>query len=311
MEMLERETKKPQNKKEWHEMRSEVITSTEVSALFGCCPYITEYELWFRKRDKIMVEIEENDRMKWGTRLQDPVAMGIAHDNGWDIRYMNEFITIPSLRIGSSFDYMVKISDAENAILEIKVVDDLVFKNKWIDEDGIYEASPHIELQAQHQLLVSGQKTIYIGAFIGGNKVVLIQRKPIQSVFDAILKKTEDFWKSVDKGISPSPDFPRDASFIIDKYQFAEPGKTFDASDNKSILEMVEEYQALGRTEKMAKERRDTIKANILMQVGDAERVIAPSFTISAGVVGPAHVEYDREGYRSFRVFDKKTKEKK
>ena len=91
------------NEQEWLALRLEDITSTEVSALFNLSPYQTEFELWHRKKNKEIVTIEANQRMKWGTRLQDSIARGIAEDNGWNVRRMDEYVRIPELRIGSSF----------------------------------------------------------------------------------------------------------------------------------------------------------------------------------------------------------------
>ena len=66
------------DKEHWLALRSVDVTSTEVSALFGANQYLTKYELWHRKKAGKVVKIEENNFMKWGTRLQDSIAAGIA-----------------------------------------------------------------------------------------------------------------------------------------------------------------------------------------------------------------------------------------
>ena len=69
--------------------------------------------------------------MKWGTRLQDSIAMGIAQDQGWSIRPMKEYITDTDLRLGASFDFAI----GDDGLLEIKNVDSLVFHKQW-ESDG-------------------------------------------------------------------------------------------------------------------------------------------------------------------------------
>src|SRR3990172_11795006 len=119
------ETIKPKNEAEWLSLRMKDITSTEISALFGISPYSTEFELWHRKKNKLYVDFEETERMTWGLRLQNAIAKGIAEDQGWKVRRMNEYIRIPELRIGASFDFSIEGKDIEPGILEIKNVDSL------------------------------------------------------------------------------------------------------------------------------------------------------------------------------------------
>ena len=103
----------PKDKQSWLEARLQDITSTEVSALFGISPYLTEFELWYQKKEKTIVELQENERMKWGTLLQDSIAQGIAEEQGWKIRRMDEYIREDELRAGSSFDFCIVIHPGE------------------------------------------------------------------------------------------------------------------------------------------------------------------------------------------------------
>lgn len=304
---MEREKFQPENKSDWLSMRVKDITSTEVSALFGISPYLTEFELWHRKKDNVVVEIDENERMKWGTRLESAIAEGIGADQGWEVTPYKEYVRIPDIRIGSSFDYRASIG-GKITLLEIKNVDSLKFKEGWIVEDEHLEAPPHIEMQVQHQMLVDGADTCHIGALVGGNRVILIKRLADQAIHKAILTKVANFWKSIDKNQPPSPDYARDAKFISSLYGYAEPGKVIEAGSEYDSI--VEEYKRATDIAKEAKERCEGLKAQLLTLVGDAEKVMGDTFTISAGMVSEAHVEYTRKAYRNFRISYKKKKEK-
>ena len=76
------ETIIPEDNKHWLQLRTRDVTSTEVSALFGLNPWMTEFELWHNKKSQAVIEIEDNERMKWGRRLEDPIAQGVAEDTG-------------------------------------------------------------------------------------------------------------------------------------------------------------------------------------------------------------------------------------
>lgn len=294
------------DEKTWLESRVQDITSTEISALFGISPYCTPYELWHRKHDKTYVKIDPNERMEAGTHYQDAIGAWFAKKNGWTIRRKDEYVRNPELRIGASFD--MEISGGE--LLEIKNVDSLVFKNDWnIKEDGTVEEPLHIAIQVQHQLLVSGAQVCWLGVLVGGNTHYLIKRTPDQRVHDAIKQKVAAFWYSIDNNLEPEPDFNQDAEFIKTLYNYSEPGSVINISNDTTVKEIATEYKALGDAIKSAEERRDAIKAEILTKIGTAEKCLGDGFSISAGMIGPAHIEYDRAPYRSFKITFKKIKE--
>ena len=290
----------PKSEKEWLKLRTQDITSTEVSALFGISPYITEFELWHRKKKGQIVDFTESERMVWGTRLQDAIANGVAKDEGFKIRKMKEYIRIPELRMGSSFDF--SIEGPEPGILEVKNVDSLIFKEGWVVEDGNLEAPPHIEIQVQHQLAVSCRQFAKIAAFVGGNRVVILDRTPDLGIIQSIKDRVKRFWADIDANDEPKPDFEADAKFISKLYGYAEPGKVLNAVGDSKLYELAVTHQSYGADIKEMTAKRDALKAQMLTMIGDAEKVTADGFSITAGLVGPAHIEYDREGYRNFRV---------
>jgi putative phage-type endonuclease len=293
----------PKDKEEWLSYRRKNINSTEVAALFGCSPYTTAFELWHRKKDDTEVAFEMNERVKWGMRLEKSIADGVAEEHGWTVKKIDEYMYDDILRLGASFDFSISIGEAEQGILEVKNVDSLIAKQNWlVNDDGTVEAPPHIEIQVQVQLAVSGLSFAYIAALVGGNRVFLIKRTPDEKIIKAIEEKVRKFWISIELNLPPKPDFAQDAEFISKLYGFAEAGKVLDAQGDKDISSLALEYKEASASEKSAKEKKDEVKAKLLMKIGEAEKVLCDGFSITAGMVGPAHVEYDREGYRLFRI---------
>ena len=290
-------------REEWLERRVDDITSTEISALFGLSPYMTEFELWHNKKNRTVVALEPNDRIKWGTRLEASIAAGIAEDQGWQLSIMSKYMRDTEMWLGSSFDFGI----GDDGILEIKNVDALQFREKWtVDGDNI-EAPPHIEMQLQQQLMITGRKYAYIGALVGGNQVILIRREPQQAVFDVIREKSAAFWKSISDNNPPPPVFPDDAKFISSLYGYSEPNTCISATP--LISAMAEQYRLVLEEQKVLEGSKATLKAKLLMEMGVAEKCLGDGFSVSAGVVGPTRVEaYDRAGYRGFRVIHKKVK---
>lgn len=301
------------NEANWLDARRNDITSTQVAALFNESPYLSRFQLFHLKRNGFEDEFDLDARVKWGQRLQDSIAHGVAEDEGWSVMPLRDYMRLPDLHLGSSFDYRVlgagphdDRSPQEDAILECKNVDGLVFRDQWVafDQDFGLEAPLHIELQLQTQLLVSGLKLGYIAALVGGNRVVLLRREYLPDVGQRILEETEAFWK----GGEPSPNFHRDAEFISKLYKHAEPGAVITATDN--VLELMRKYREAGAIAKEADDAKKAAKAELLTLIGAAEKVITDEgLTISAKVIPPKIIEsYERTGYRDFRVTQRKIK---
>lgn len=325
---MQRQFITPADEESWLQLRTSDLTSTDVAALFGLSPYKTRLQLWEEKRAGQVVRIEESDRMKWGKRLESAVALGIAADRDWSVRPFKEYGRLPELRLGSSFDFRILLDPVppgipnifdgnSDAILEVKTVDFLAFRNGWTIEDDYVEAPAHIELQVQHQMLVSGLRRAYIGVLIGGNRIEVLEREADDEVHAGIIAAAAQFWTSVDEGIEPAPSMPRDAETIIRRHQFAEPGKLIDARGDERIASLVRQYDGLGRQAKSIEEERAVVKAELLSAIGDAEKVLLDGFSVSAGLVGPSLGTLvtaemvgtyvgARSGFRNLRVTAKK-----
>jgi putative phage-type endonuclease len=286
----------------WLRDRAVDVTSTEIAALFGISPYLTKYELWHRKNNKDLGQFEANERMRWGTRLQDSIAQGVAEDNGFKIRKMSEYIRLVDFNAGSSFDFIVTDPDPMK-LLEIKNVDGLAFKEGWLVDGDNVEAPPHIELQVQYQMWVSGQTKAVIAALVGGNRVVLIDREADKEVQAKIEKVLSEFWESISLGKEPEPDFKRDAEFVASLYKKAVKDTEIFADDEVSA--MAREYKRWGDVEKKAKETKAEYKAKILIKVGTASKVLGEEFSIALGETKGSSYMVERKPGRNFRIYFK------
>ncbi len=312
---LDRTLVLPENRAAWLKLRTQDVTSTETPALFGLSPYCTAFELWHQKNMATVVEVPESPRMVWGSRLQDTIAEGIAEDEGFKIRKMNRYGRVMPVRLGASFDYEIVSHVDGPGVLEVKKVDELVYRDKWVDD----EAPEHIEIQLQTQLEVLDRGWGVIGVLIGGNRTKLLHRVRDREVGDAIRNKTSAFWESIVNGIAPPPNFDADAAFINKLYGYAQEGLVMDARDNAHIQELFGRYHAASGMEKDFKGEKDRAKAELLTIIGNHERVLANGWSLSAGMVKgtePTLITADmvgqsyggREGYRGWRLTKKEAK---
>lgn len=316
---------------EWLALRHRHVSSTEVAALFGLSPYLTAFELaTIKKQDVPPDDLETNERAEWGLCLQDAIARRIAVRYGVRVRAINAYAThsYEHCRMGASFDYeIVGVSndDAQFSgdailremylrhgagILEIKNVDALVFRDRWVrDEDGGIEAPAHIEIQVQHQLACISRFWAAVGVLVGGNRLELLIRERDDDVHKALRIKCESFWDDLRRGVMPPVDLPADAAVVAKLYRYAEPGKVLDAQGDVELAALCAEYAEAAKAESAAKAAKETAKAKLLMRIGDAEKVLTKGYTVSAGVVAETEVPaYTRKAYRNVRVTAEKAK---
>lgn len=306
-----------ESQEQWLGERAKDVTSTEVSALYGLSPYLTEFELFHNKRDNVIVRIEPNERMRWGNRLESAIAHGVAEDQGWDISKLNVYARDPQARIGSSFDFKINSSSDGPGILEVKNVDWLQYQRNWIDDGaGNIEAPEHIELQIQHQMEILDMSWTALTVLVGGNEQKVVLRNRDREIGADIRQRVKAFWERVQNNTAPSPDYTADAEFIIKQLR-ADADAGLVAESDAALDQLIEQYAFLTRSIKEQDELKDATKAQILERIGKASKVVSQLGTISCGVTKDSlgtlitadmvgTYQGARKGYRQFRFTPKK-----
>lgn len=294
----------------WKSARSQDITSTEVSTLFGLNPRKTLFQLWHEKKAGKIIEIEETERMKWGKRLEPVVAKGIAEDKGWIVSPFKDYIRLQELRIGSSFDYKIDEMESDsskeiftkvNIPLEIKTVDRQFYKT-WFNKEGELEAPYHIELQVQHQMLVGGFDEAYLVVLFSGNEAHILHRKFNQEIANAIVAKCQEFWQKIESNEPYAPDYEADAGFIKEMYAKAVEGSVIDATQDDELKVWAGELVEIRKESAFLKTQEEAKKAQILERIKTAETVKGNGWQLTAKVQKKAAYTVKAQESRVLRV---------
>jgi predicted phage-related endonuclease len=252
--------------------------------------------------------IAANERMDWGNALEAAIAQEVGRRNNWKVEPEKNYWQLPNARLGSSFDFFIAPTNGSKVyttILEIKNVDSLAFNRNWQEDEDDIQAPPHIELQVQFQMMISGMSSAYIAALVGGNQLKLTKpRQANLKLHEIMLAKCEKFWQSVTAKQAPKIDYERDSEFLISLYDFAEPNKVIDADEFLDAY--VHGYNTASQAIKEFETQKEMFKAKILEHIKDAEKVKGAAYTISAGITPEAPVSYVRKSFRNFRITNKK-----
>ena len=297
----------------WLQMRCSYINSTESSALFGLSKYQSYFELWFSKKLEL-IDFSDNERMKAGRWLEPSIAKYALDELECHGVPFKQYLRHPDVLLASSFDWRVTNGKYKKWHVEIKNVDQWVFKDDWTykEQGFIDEAPAHIETQVQHQMAVSGRPGTIIVGLVGGNKLIMIFRERDDAMCDMILNATNDFWVTQEDNIEPSPDFEIDADFLC-QIKRKSGGDPFIATGSDPIAKLIDEDDTLKAAKNKIDKRRKEIKAEAFTLIGDADQIVIDGkkrrattnvadkvdSSVTEDMVGD--IIKGRKGYRNFR----------
>lgn len=284
-------------KEAWLADRKKVTTSTEAAALFNAGSFVkTMYELYHLKAGIISSTFEENDRTRWGNRLESAIAYGMAEDLGLVVEPFKSFIRMPEFFLAASFDFKIiglveghednearrMFKEHGPGILEIKSIDSLQFKRSWVEDGEVIEAPLQYEFQVQAQMEVADLGWSILAPLVGGNTPKPVIRVRDRNAGEAIRAKSLELWNRIAAGQAPEPDFLKDAATITQVYRDND-GSSVDLSDDPRLAALCRAYKKASAEEKAAKEANDAAKAEILTIIRYAKSVAYAGGKISAG----------------------------
>lgn len=286
--------------------RRTFVGATDSSALFGLNPWKTAYRLWLEKAGLLAdPDLDDVERIKWGKRLEAPIAHGLAEDHGLRIA-ANQRVT-PHPRVANMActpDFDIVDDPDDLGLLEIKTVDRMVFQKKWP------EASPPLNyyLQIQHQLACTERRWAILGVLVGGNEGRIYQYVRDEETIAQIEQTVPAFWASIAAAESPNPDFERDAETVLKLWRKVTPGTVLETTD-PHLIDLCRKERKVARwlsTKARLEKRQKALRAEILTLIHDAALVLAGDYQIASKEIAPVELAPSvRNGYRRLSI-DKK-----
>jgi putative phage-type endonuclease len=189
--------------KEWHDLRGELIGSSDVASILGLSPYKSAYTLWHEKAGLVQpVEPDQKQKRKfaYGHHME-PFVAGLFQEEwpGWDVRTTGTWRHTDRLWQGCNPDRLVMSGDALVGLLEIKTFPSL---NDWPDGPP-----PGYVAQLKWQLDTFGLERGWIVGYanLSGDYVEYpLELDPFEA--DATRAKVREFAESVDSGNPPEID---------------------------------------------------------------------------------------------------------
>lgn len=275
---------------EWLAARRGYVGASEIAALFGAHPFMTELDVWNGKVHPDLVDVVDSERVWWGTRLEpvirdsyaatlDDVVVSTAPDD------IPSIIAHPVAPVAASLDALAHHPDRDE-VWEIKNSD---LWRAWADD-----ATPLAYwMQVQVQLAVTGLEQGLVVALVRGNDLQVRRIEADRAWQSEALERAEDWWDThVIGGVMPDPDPTGDAA-KLGRLWTPDAAKTVDL-DPLLAAELVERKTVFDEAKRAFEETR----AQVQLAMRDAAAAVDPA---SGEVVATWRA---RAGSRRVRVDD-------
>jgi predicted phage-related endonuclease len=272
---------KPQTRAEWLALRKQDVTASQIAATIGHHPYCSALELWAQKTGRLVPDDDiDSAAMRRGRLLEDLAVTMTAEqmpDALIEHNDANQYWRDDVARIGCTPDVMA-FDERGKGVVQLKSVEPSIYKRTW--PGG--EPPLWIALQALTEAELLGAQWAAVGALRVGFSVEF-DLTPIPLHEGAWARLTEAvaaFWKAVEAGEPPQPDYARDGALIAAMHP-ASNGSTIDLSgDNELIVALIEreEAKAVEHDLEAQLKRLDTM---IRHKLGDHESALAGDWRIS------------------------------
>ncbi len=292
--------------------RAQHVGGSEVSALFGCNPWLTEFELYHRKKGGIATPAfnaigpdgtPADERIFWGVKLE-PAIIDAAKDRyGYTDRPPADPPLTNGKGLGGHPDRRVICPDRGPGIIETKMVDWLVRK-EWGDEPPL-----HYLLQGNTYAGLDKVSWFDMLVLVGGNRMERFCFDFRPKLYAEAEKRTAKFWSDIHANHEPKPDYTRDIDPLKQLYS-AQGEEVVDLhGDNRAAIAAAE-YLAAAEELKVAQARKDAAQAELIDKMKDAAVGFADGFIVKATLVKatedreamPGEIIKGRKSYRRYSV---------
>jgi predicted phage-related endonuclease len=284
----------------WHSIRESHIGGSEVASLFyrwittdgeevvrhmfeevpedwhllECLsPHKTGYRLWQEKAGQLMPDsFDENERIQAGIHLEPAIAEWSKQKWEWPLRKVHRYLQHDTIDgWGASLDYELHGDGLTRVPVELKNVDFVVFRDKWLVDDGEIMLPPmNYLLQLQHQIGAAGTDHGWIVACVAGNKLHRGRIERHEASQQKIGEAIAAFWAAVRSGVSPNR--VADAETVSKLLAEGESGKLVDLSDNERFSVLCGQYARLKRHMDRMDVRASNLKGRLMELFGDATK---------------------------------------
>ncbi len=268
----------------WLAARRSGIGGSDIAAILGLSPYKTPLQLWMDKTGRaedVAPDAAAEERMYWGTVLEDVVARHYAEERDFKLQRINQMLRHPDVPVAlANIDRAVVVPNSRarwddtarrvlgaERILEVKTAHAMASNSPEWGAPGTDEVPRHYWLQCLWYMGITGLPRADLAVLFGGQKSVVYNIEFDASLFEDILETAQDWWRAhVEADSPPAPSSEDDARRLWTAH-IAGKEKIVDVN----VAADVDELVAIKAQIKALEEKEQDLRDRILPAIGDAE----------------------------------------
>lgn len=248
---------------EWLELRRRGIGGSDAAAILGLNPWKTPMDVWLEKTGEFTRNDEENEKMYWGTALEDVVAREFMTRTGLKVRRRNAIL--------QHRKYRFMIANVDRLVIGHKAGLECKTAGQYSADDWAMGVPDYYIPQVQHYMAVTGYKAWYVAVLIGGQEFKYYKIARDDSFIRGLIQVETAFWKLVEERTPPPIDGTRASTELIKKlYPEAEKGKEIELPFE--AFELIQQYEQASEEEKKIRLLKDEAANKLKDMLGNAER---------------------------------------
>ena len=248
---------------EWLELRRRGIGGSDAAAILGLNPWKTPMDVWLEKTGEFTRNDEENEKMYWGTALEDVVAREFMTRTGLKVRRRNAILQHRKHRF--------MIANVDRLVIGHKAGLECKTAGQYSADDWAMGVPEYYIPQVQHYMAVTGYKAWYVAVLIGGQEFKYYKISRDDYFIRQLIEAETEFWNLVETRIPPPIDGTKASTELVKKlYPEAEKGKEIDLPFE--AFELIQQYERACEEEKRIQLIKDEATNRLKDMLGTAER---------------------------------------
>lgn len=269
------------NEQKWHALRAKNVGGSEVADLFNE-GFNSYYQLWHIKNGTMeRPDLSGIEYVDAGNYLEGAIIKWANDRWGFDFEPGRSYYMDKEIRgMGCTPDAISRSSNRQ--ICQVKNVDSIMFGRDWQCEGEIITEAPlKYLLQVQHEMFCTGAEEAVLVALVGGRALKYMTIYPDPELQQIIKDAVEKFWRSIEIGNEPEPDFKIDLPNLV-ALRHSKPISAKEiATDSNYIPMLCAQYLAAAAEEKAAIEEKRRVSAELLHLAGQHKKILCDGYKIT------------------------------
>jgi len=262
-------------KTQWLSERKRCVAGTDIGAILGINPWKNQFAVWLEKISETKIEHDENEAMRWGTRLEPIVAQAYTDFTGNALE-KGQFIfkDIDGLPIGGTPDYL-STSDIPT-VIEIKTAGRAT---GWGDA-GTDQIPMQYLSQVQWYAGLLKMPMAHVAVLIGGNDFRVYNVAFDAELWANMIAAARKFWQHVTSKTPPTIDGSQECRVYLSQ-KYPEGGAGLIREPEESLLYDVEQHISFSNHIKLLEEKKELLSNRILSALGEHDGIITDAGKLS------------------------------